>query len=308
MGRSRASVSLCERWARNWALRASMHVRSQSRAACRRPAEKNGGRGCAEHARRADAAQDLHRCPKDLSLDAVAGSAPRHGAPSDGESNPPAKRKYREWCPRGNGSHRTWPAGISQLKCTLALCVSTLHSARVKAVCRMQMVSRCSAYPRLPAPMPTIRGRLLRRDVDGAIHPPRADGRRLEGERDGSRSRRPAATVSGGAAVMSPIRRPPRGTWPTVTDGVRPMRSTLAERRSSQRCPKSLSARVPKGNALGRATAPLWLRSRRSRTRRTSPAKPAGLEALEHAAGEPLDPIRISTAVHHVPSVPRPAD
>src|SRR5262245_36082860 len=54
--------------------------------------------------------------------------------------------------------------------------------------------------------MPTIGGRLQRRDVDGAIRRPRADGRRLEGERDGSISRGTAASATAGLPAMAPTR------------------------------------------------------------------------------------------------------
>jgi hypothetical protein len=98
--------------------------------------------------------------------------------------------------------------------------------------------------------------RLLRRDVDGAIRLPRAGGRRPEGERDGSRSGRPAATVSGGAAAMSPSRRPPRGTWPTVTDGVRPSQVHACGAAAACSGAQNRRARVPKGNPLRRAHGP----------------------------------------------------
>ena len=74
---------------------------------------------------------------------------------------------------------------------------------------------------------------------------------------------------------MAPSRRPPKGTWPpapAVSDlAVHIMRKAAA----LQRCPKSPSARVPKGNPFGAGNRPLWLRSRRPRTRRTL-AGPAG--------------------------------
>ena len=78
-----------------------------------------------------------------------------------------------------------------------------------------------AAYLRPPRAVPTMGGRLRRRDVDGAIRLPRADGRAWKESEMGSRSRRPTATVSGGASAMAPSRRPPRGTWPDC-NGVRP--------------------------------------------------------------------------------------
>ena len=91
--------------------------------------------------------------------------------------------------------------------------------------------------------------RLLRRDVDGPIRRPRADGRRLEGGRDGPRSRRPAPTSSGrrasdggGAAAR------PRGS--------RPRRSPARGGAESQRVVRDTRTpptRVPKGNPLRRA-------------------------------------------------------
>src|SRR5262245_58596588 len=82
---------------------------------------------------------------------------------------------------------------------------------------------RCSEGSNLSPPLPAMRQmrcRVLRRDVGGAIRILRAGGRRLEGERDGSRSRRPAVTVVAEASVMRSRRRPPKGTWPS--HGIRP--------------------------------------------------------------------------------------
>src|SRR5262245_16994980 len=56
---------------------------------------------------------------------------------------------------------------------------------------------RLSPCPRLSV---QFARRLLRRDVDGAIHLPRAGGRRPEGERDGSTSGRPESAGSGKSA------------------------------------------------------------------------------------------------------------
>jgi len=50
----------------------------------------------------------------------------------------------------------------------------------------------------------TIRRRLRRRDVDGPIRRSRADGRRLEGEPDGSSSRGTAAYATAGLPAMAP--------------------------------------------------------------------------------------------------------
>ena len=68
--------------------------------------------------------------------------------------------------------------------------------------------------------MAIIRGRLLRRDVGGAISPSCADGRRLEGERDGlkiqaSRCDRFGRSVSNGAEPEAAERH-----RAAVTDGV----------------------------------------------------------------------------------------
>ncbi len=54
--------------------------------------------------------------------------------------------------------------------------------------------ARASARPLIPAPCARVAScayRCLRRDVDGPIHRPRGNGRRPEGERNGSRSGRP---------------------------------------------------------------------------------------------------------------------
>src|SRR5262245_40300716 len=60
--------------------------------------------------------------------------------------------------------------------------------------------------------MPTMGGRLQRRDVDGAIRRSRASGRRLEGERDGSRSRGTAASATAGLPAMAPTRSGAQGS------------------------------------------------------------------------------------------------
>ena len=52
--------------------------------------------------------------------------------------------------------------------------------------------------------MPTIGGRLQRRDVDGPIRRSRAGDRRLDGERDGSKSRGPCRPVAMKAPAMAP--------------------------------------------------------------------------------------------------------
>ena len=134
-------------------------------------------------------------------------------------------------------------------------------------------------------PSPVATGR-------GWRHPsPRAGGRRLERERDGSRSRRPAVTAFGKVSVMAPSRRPPRGTWPTVTAVSDPHRSTPCGRQQlaaghtspSAGAGRQLAGREAQGPARpqGRATAPegaspLGLPSRHPRTRRTLRRSPRG--------------------------------
>ena len=124
------------------------------------------------------------------------------------------------------------------------------------------------------------RRRLQRRDVDGAIRRSRADGWRLDGERDGSRSRgpcRPAAvkrqqwwwsrgppSVAQGRNDASPRLDKSGGQ----ADGQRMARVTRRRRRGAERQP------------VAEGESPPWLRSRHRATRRTSPMLSAGMEAL----------------------------
>jgi hypothetical protein len=128
---------------------------------------------------------------------------------------------------------------------------------------------RPGPYPRSPRAMPIVACRLQRRDVDGDIRRSRANGRRLEGERDGSRSRRPAATVSGGASAMAPSRLPPRGTGPRIGMGSDPQGLTPAGGRSLQR-DANRRRRGCREATRGAGNRPLYrLPSRHPRTRRT---------------------------------------
>src|SRR5262245_37056377 len=52
----------------------------------------------------------------------------------------------------------------------------------------------------------TMWRRLQRRVVDGAIHHPRASGRRLDGERDGLELQGTAASATAGLPAMAPMR------------------------------------------------------------------------------------------------------
>jgi hypothetical protein len=130
------------------------------------------------------------------------------------------------------------------------------------------------------------RRRLLRRDVDGPIRRPRASGRRLEGGLDGPRSRGTLRRLPPGASNGADFcekrgsRRPPCQPRP-LQGAVFP-----GQGGSSQRRRKIAEARVPKGNALGRATAPLRLRSRYPRPRRTLAGTAGGAGGI--GAGLPL--------------------
>ena len=83
------------------------------------------------------------------------------------------------------------------------LCAVCAVDAAVTLIARDRPFGGSCLSPAVLAPVRFGR-RLLRRDVGGAIRPSCAGGRRLEGERDGSRSRRPAVTVSGRAPAMAP--------------------------------------------------------------------------------------------------------
>ena len=145
--------------------------------------------------------------------------------------------------------------------------------------------------------MPIIRGRLQRRDVGGAIRPSRADGRRLEGERDGSRSRRPAATVSergvsNGAEPETAERHMaarPWGSDPRVHPYGRPQLAAglkIAADAGAERQP------------VGRATAPFH--GCRVGTRvpvAPSPALPAGPVALAAREGRIADSHQMESAL-----------
>jgi hypothetical protein len=101
--------------------------------------------------------------------------------------------------------------------------------------------------------------RSLRRDVDGAIRRSRASDRRLEGERDGSRSRRPAVTACGGAPGMAPSRRPPRGTGPAAPGASDRKVHAITVDRSLQRDANRRTRGCPMATRWGRATAPLMV-------------------------------------------------
>ena len=89
-------------------------------------------------------------------------------------------------------------------------------------------------------------GRLQRRDVDGAIRRSRADGRRLDGERDGSKSRGPCQPV---AAKRQQWRRSPLPAF----SGSRPRRSLARGGAESQRM-----ARVTRRRRRGCREATRW--------------------------------------------------
>src|SRR5262245_50531029 len=90
--------------------------------------------------------------------------------------------------------------------------------------------------------------RLLRRDVGGAIRIPGAGDRRLEGERDGSRSRRLAVTVSGQSAS--------NGAEPVTAErhragracGVQPSPVHIMRMAAARSGTQIAARRVPKGN------------------------------------------------------------
>ena len=104
--------------------------------------------------------------------------------------------------------------------------------------------------------------RLLRRDVGGAIRIPGAGDRRLEGERDGSRSRRPAVTVSEQSAS--------NGAEPVTAERHRAVRAWV--------CPTLTGPHLAEGRSLQRDT-----------NRRTQGVErqPLGREALEPCRGLP---------------------
>ena len=123
------------------------------------------------------------------------------------------------------------------------------------------------------------RRRLQRRDVDGAIRRSRADGRRLDGERDGWKSRGPCRPVTGMRQQW------PRSPLPALAAqgrrggaGARPLASALeAELRRLREGPaqsgSQRTARVTrrrrrgcrKATRSGAGNRPPWLRSRRPR-------------------------------------------
>jgi hypothetical protein len=123
---------------------------------------------------------------------------------------------------------------------------------------RMRLISASlpiAAYLRgVRALLPFAR-RLQRRDVDGPIRRSRADGRRLDGELDGSRSRGIAASVTAGlqqwgrreaGLTLLPCQsRAPRSS----SQGRGDYKDRSDDRKIAER-------RVPKGSLLGRATAP----------------------------------------------------
>src|SRR5262245_49551061 len=128
--------------------------------------------------------------------------------------------------------------------------------------------------------MPTIGGRLQRRDVDGAIRRPRADGRRLEGERDGSISRGTAASATAGLPAMAPPRSGAQGSSLPAQNpkGFFPGQGWIQSPAAViEKSPSAGSERQP---VRGGQPPPLWLRSRTRAPVAPSPALPAGLEAL----------------------------
>ena len=126
-----------------------------------------------------------------------------------------------------------------------------------------------------PRAVPTIARRLQRRDVDGAIRRSRASGRRLEEGRDGPRSRRLAATVSGRASAMAPSRRPPRGTWPPGLGGLI-LGSTPMGGCSLQRGSKNAVDAGAERQPVGAGNRPLSVAERHPRSRRTLAGAPGG--------------------------------
>jgi len=115
--------------------------------------------------------------------------------------------------------------------------------------------------------------RLLRRDVGGAIRPSCAGGRRLEGERDGSRSRRPGPTADGEAPAMA-------GKPLAAFSGSRCDRGPMQwGRRKPKYGPgqKSPPTRVPKGNPRAVRPWETWCQTRRVRhLSRGGPRGPPG--------------------------------
>jgi hypothetical protein len=93
-----------------------------------------------------------------------------------------------------------------------------------------------------------IRRRLLRRDVGGAIRPSCAGGRRLEGERDGSRSRRPAVTASARSASNGAEPEAAERHMADRNHGVRPAGSDPYGRPQLHSGTQIAVTRVPKGN------------------------------------------------------------
>jgi len=87
------------------------------------------------------------------------------------------------------------------------------------ALFRVIWIAWSVAYPQgVRAALPWG-GRLQRRDVDGAIRRSRADDRRLEGGRDGPRSRGTAASVTAGCQQWrwAPANGAKRAAWLKAT-------------------------------------------------------------------------------------------
>src|SRR5262249_25373383 len=122
---------------------------------------------------------------------------------------------------------------------------------------------------------------------------PRADGRRLEGERDGSSSRGTAASATAGLPAMAPTRSGAQGSSLPAQNpkGFFPGQGLDTKSRSGDR--KIAERRVPKGNPFGADNRHVYGCGVGTRAPvAPSPALPAGPVALElvQRAGERKSP------------------
>jgi hypothetical protein len=157
--------------------------------------------------------------------------------------------------------------------------------------------------------------RLQRRDVDGPIRRSRADGRRLEGELDGSSSRGAAASATAGrqrwrwthkrqtrsgAQGTSPSQpRTPRGS----SQGRKVSKARSGDRKTAERGRR-------KATGKGAGNRPIeWLRSRRPRPVASSPASAGGAGSIGNSAmtrrSHQIESAP-SRAVHRLDPVPAP--
>ena len=158
-------------------------------------------------------------------------------------------------------------------------------SGRVNDDGRWRNGANGGAYPRWGWNVAQFARRCLRWDMDGAIRPACGSDRRLEGERDGSRSRRPAATVSGRAPAMGaePATAQRLKAKPRKRDAKACSGTQIAARGCRKATPRDREVPEDPQGSRGGLTAS-WSRKaprlpmRHPRTRRTSAAIAGGAE------------------------------